>query len=152
MVYASQPQFLQQAGKDAAYILSQTLLHEKINWKVTHGLDRAQMMERYSKLFPNAQYTADFQTALAYGAGVVTEEIIKKAGSLDAAKLKQAALDLSDKITTVTGEYQIDETGKQLKNAFSIMQNLPEGPEVVYPPPVATAKAVYPVPPFEKRK
>jgi branched-chain amino acid transport system substrate-binding protein len=152
MVYASQPQFLQQAGKDASYILSQTLLHEKINWKVTHGLNRAQMMERYNKLFPNAQYTADFQTALAYGAGVVTEEIVKKAQSLDAAKLKQAALELSDKITTVTGEYKIDETGKQLKNEFSIMQNMPEGPEVVYPPAVATAKAVYPVPAFEKRK
>jgi branched-chain amino acid transport system substrate-binding protein len=152
MVYASQPQFLQQAGKDALYLLSQTLLHEKINWKVTHGLSRAQMMERYTKLFPNAQYTADFQTALAYGAGVVTEEIIRTAQSLEAAKLKEAALKLSDKIVTVTGEYQIDETGKQFKNAFSIMQNMPDGPEVVYPPQVATAKAVYPVPPFDKRK
>jgi branched-chain amino acid transport system substrate-binding protein len=151
-VYGSQPQFLQQAGKDAEYVLSQTLLHEKINWKVTHGLDRAQMMERYAKLFPNAQYTADFQTALAYGAGVVTEEIVKTAQSLDAAKLKEAALKLSDKIVTVTGEYQIDETGKQFKNAFSIMQNLPGGVEVVYPPPVATAKVVYPVPAFEQRK
>lgn len=153
IVYGSQPQFLQQAGKDAEYLFSQTLLHEKINWKVTHGLNRAQMMERYQKLFPNAQYTADFQTALAYGAGVVTEEVIKTAQSLDAAKLKQAALQLSDKIVTVTGEYQIDETGKQLKNAFSIMQNLPGGGlEVVYPPQVATAKPIYPVPPFEKRK
>ncbi len=152
MVYASQPQFLQQAGKDALYLLSQTLLHEKINWKVTHGLNRAQMMERYNKLFPNAQYTADFQTALAYGAGVVTEEIIRTAQSLEAAKLKEAALKLSDKIVTVTGEYQIDETGKQFKNAFSIMQNMPDGPEVVFPPQVATAKAVYPVPPYDKRK
>jgi branched-chain amino acid transport system substrate-binding protein len=152
LVYASQPQFLQQAGKDAEYVLSQTLLHEKINWKVTHGLNRAQMIERYGKLFPNAQYPADFQTALAYGAGVVTEEIIKAAGSLDAAKLKEAAVKLSDKIVTVTGEYQIDETGKQFKNAFSIMQNLPGGIEVVYPPQVATGKAAYPVPAFEKRK
>jgi branched-chain amino acid transport system substrate-binding protein len=151
LVYGSQPQVLQQAGKDAHYVLSQTLLHDKINWKVTHGLNRAQMMERYNKLFPNAQYTADFQTALAYGAGVVTEEIIKTAQSLDAAKLKDAALKLSDKIVTVTGEYQIDKTGKQFKNAFSIMQNMPGGVEVVYPPLVATAKAAYPVPTFEKR-
>ena len=28
---------------------------------------------------------------------------------------------------------------------------MPGGVEVVYPPPVATAKATYPVPPFEKR-
>jgi branched-chain amino acid transport system substrate-binding protein len=151
-VYGSQPQFLQQAGKDAEYVLSQTLLHDKINWKVTHGLNRAQMMERYAKLFPNAQYTADFQTALAYGAGVITEEVIKTAQSLEAAKLKEAALKLNGKIVTVTGEYQIDDTGKQFKNEFAIMQNMPGGPEVVYPPPVATAKVVYPDPPFEQRK
>lgn len=80
LFYASQPQFLQQAGKDGHYVFSETLLHEKINWKVTHGLDRAGMLERYKKLFPNAKFDADFQTALAYGAGVITEEIIKSGG------------------------------------------------------------------------
>ena len=150
-VYASQPQFLQQAGKDGLYAISQTLLHDKINWKVTHGLTRAQMMERYAKLFPNAQYGADFQTALAYGAGVVTEEMIRGAQSLDAAKLKDAALKLNGRIVTVTGEYQIDQTGKQFKNEFAIMQNMPGGPEVVYPPAVATAKGVYPAPAYNAR-
>jgi branched-chain amino acid transport system substrate-binding protein len=152
LVYASQPQFLQQAGKDGHYVFSQTLLHEKINWKVTHGLNREQMMAGYNRLFPNAQYTADFQTILAYGAGVVTEQMIKTAGSLDAAKLKDAALALSGKLVTATGEYQIDATGKQFKNEFAIMQTLPDGLEVVYPPSVATAKPVYPVPPFAQRK
>lgn len=151
MVYASQPQFLEQSGKDGHYLFSQTLLHEKINWKVTHGLNRAQMVERYAKLFPKAQYPADFQTILAYGAGVITEQIIRTAGSLDAAKMKQAALKLSGKIVTACGEYEIDETGKQFKNEFSIMQTLPGGLEVVYPPAVATAKPVYPVPSFDKR-
>lgn len=150
--YGAQPQFLAQTGKDADYIFGQSLLHERINWKVTHGLDRARMMERYAKLFPNAQYAADFQTALAYGAGVVTEELIKTAQSLDAAKLKDAALKLSDKVVTVTGEYQIEPSGRQVKNAVAIMQNLPGGKvEVVYPPAIATAKPVYPVPPFDKR-
>lgn len=152
MVYASQPQFLQQAGKDSQYMLSQTLLHEKVNWKVTHGLNRAQMVERYAKMFPDAQYPADFQTALAYGAGVVTEEIIRTAQSLDAAKLKEAALRLNGRLVTVTGPYEIDSTGKQYKNEFVIMQNLPAGPEVIYPPAVATAKAVYPAPAFKDRR
>jgi branched-chain amino acid transport system substrate-binding protein len=150
-VYASQPQFLQQAGKDAMYALSQTLLNEKINWKVTHGLNRAQMVAMYAKLFPNAQYPADFQTALAYGAAVVTEEMIKTAQSLEAAKLKEAALKLNNRIVTVTGEYQIDNTGKQYKSEFAIMQNMPGGPEVIYPATVATAKGVYPAPPYSAR-
>jgi branched-chain amino acid transport system substrate-binding protein len=151
LVYASQPQFLA-IGKDAQYLFSQTLLNDKINWKVTSGLNRAQMMERYAKLFPNAKYPADFQTALAYGAGAVVEQIIAEAQSLDAAKLKEAALKLNDKMVTVTGPYQIDATGKQFKNEFAVMQNMPNGPEVVYPPEVATAKAIYPVPPYKNRK
>lgn len=151
MVYASQPQFLAQAGKDAQYIVSQTLLHPKINWKVTHGLNRAQMVERYAKLFPKAEYQADFQTALAYGAGVIAEQMMLTAQSLDAAKLKDAAVKLSGKIVTMTGEYQIDETGKQFKNEFAIMQNLPSGPEVIFPPAVATAKGVYPSPDYAAR-
>ncbi|MEP6557871.1 MAG: amino acid ABC transporter substrate-binding protein [Burkholderiales bacterium] len=152
LVYASTPQFLQQSGKDGQYVFSQTLLHEKINWKVTHGLNREQMMAGYNRLYPNAQYTADFQTILAYGAGVVTEQVIKTAGSLDAAKLKEAALALSGKIVTATGEYEIDATGKQFKNEFAIMQTVPDGVEVVYPPAIATAKPVYPVPSFAQRK
>jgi branched-chain amino acid transport system substrate-binding protein len=152
LFYGSQPQFLQQAGKDGHYVFSETLLHEKINWKVTHGLDRAGMLERYKKLFPDAKFDADFQTALAYGAGVITEEIIKGAQSLEAAKLKDAAVKLSGKIVTLTGEYQIDETGKQFKNEFAVVQTLPEGLEVVYPPQIATGKAVFPVPGFGARK
>jgi len=150
-VYGSQPQFLAQTGKDSLYVISQTLLHEKINWKVTNGLNRAQMVERYAKLHPNAAYPADFQTALAYGAGVVTEQMIATAQSLDAAKLKEAAMKLNGKIVTLTGEFQIDETGKQFKNEFAIMQNMPGGPEVIYPPAVATAKGVYPAPPYSAR-
>jgi branched-chain amino acid transport system substrate-binding protein len=152
LFYASQPQFLQQAGKDGHFVLSETLLHEKINWKVTHGMDRAKMLERYAKLFPDARYGADFQTVLAYGAGVITEAILRDAQSVDAAKLKESAVKLSGKIITLTGEYEIDETGKQFKNEFAVVQTLPDGLEVVYPPPIATAKPVYPAPPFAKRK
>jgi hypothetical protein len=33
-----------------------------------------------------------------------------------------------------------------------VLQNQPGGLEVVYPPEVATAKMIYPVPTFDKRK
>ena len=58
---------------------------------------------------------------------------------------------LNGKIVTVTGEYQIDNTGKQFKNEFAIMQNMPSGPEVVFPAAVATAKGVYPAPAYNAR-
>lgn len=150
MFYASQPQFLD-IGEDAKYLFSQTLLHEKVNWKVNAGLNRDQMVARYGELFPDVAYTADFQTALAYGAGAVLEEIIKKADSIEPAALKQAAIDLSKKITVMTGPYEILETGKQIQMEFVVMQNQKQGLEVVYPESVATAKPVLPVPDFNKR-
>jgi branched-chain amino acid transport system substrate-binding protein len=150
MVYASQPQFLE-IGQDADYLISQTLLHEKINWEVNAGLSRAEMVERYEELFPDVAYEPDFQTALAYGAGVVLEEIIEKADSLEPAALKQAALDLNEQLTVMTGPYEIEDTGKQISMEFVIMQNMEEGPEVIYPGEIATAEPVYPSPPFDER-
>src|SRR5579864_7639180 len=150
VVYGSQPQFLA-IGKDADFLISQTLLHDKINWKVTDGLNREQMIARYKELFPNAQYPADFQTALAYGAGVILEKMITNAQSLDAQKLKDAALALDGKVTVMCGEYHIEPTGRQTGMEFAVMQKQPQGLEVIYPASIATAKAIFPVPPFEKR-
>jgi branched-chain amino acid transport system substrate-binding protein len=55
-------------------------------------------------------------------------------------------------MVTVAGEYQIDDTGKQFKAEFVVLQNQPSGLEVVYPPEVATAKMIYPVPAQQARK
>jgi branched-chain amino acid transport system substrate-binding protein len=150
MVYASQAQFLE-IGKDADFIFSQTLMHPKVNWSVTDGLNREQVAARYNKLFPDAAYPADFQTALAYAAGAVLEKIMTTADSLEPAKLKQAAIDLSGKITVMTGPYKILDNGKQIQMEFVIMQNQANGPEVVWPAAVRTAEPIYPVPVFSKR-
>ncbi len=150
MVYASQAQFLA-IGDDAKYIYSQTLMHPKVNWPVTDGLNREQVVERYNELFPDAAYPADFQTALAYSAAAVLEKIITTAQSLDPAKLKQAAIDLSGKITVMTGPYKILDTGKQVQMEFVIMQNQDDGPQVVWPPEIRTAEPIYPAPPYSER-
>ena len=51
----------------------------------------------------------------------------------------------------MTGPYQIEESGKQISMEFVIMQNQKSGPEVVYPKEIATAKPVYPMPPYSSR-
>lgn len=151
MVYASTPQF-QAIGSDSNFIFSHTNYDPSINWKVNAGLDREQFAKAYDKAFPKAEFAPDFQTALAYGAGVITEEAIKKANSLDAAKLKQASLDLSDKLTVMAGPYAINESGKQLKMPFPIVQLQPgKGMVTVFPNDVAVAKPIYPIPDWTKR-
>ena len=150
MVYGSQPQFLE-IGEDADFLYSQTLMHPKVNWPVTAGLNREQVVESYNKLFPDATYPPDFQTALAYSACAVLEEIMKKADSIEPAKLKQAAIDLSGKLTVMTGPYEILDNGKQIQMQFVVMQNHANGPEVVFPPEVRTAAPIYPVPKYGDR-
>ncbi|RYF60272.1 MAG: branched-chain amino acid ABC transporter substrate-binding protein [Comamonadaceae bacterium] len=152
MHYGSTPQFLE-LGKDTEYLYSQTLFHPDIKWKVNAGYDRERFLAAYARLNKNATFAADFQTAQAYGAGVVLEQLIVRAGALDAAALKKAALDLSGKLTVLPGEYAIDSAGKQLKMVTPTMQNQPgRGLVAVWPAAVATGKPISPAPAWADRK
>ena len=154
MVYSGMPQWAD-LGDDGLYIFGHTLYHDSLNWDVNAGLPRAEFEKVFEKTFPDAENPPDFQTSLAYGAGVLLEEFIKKAGSLDAAALKQAALDLSGKVTVMTGPYEIDETGKQLLMPFIVTQvqksNGKQHLVLLYPKEVATGEMVYPIPGWNKR-
>lgn len=150
MVYGSAPPVIEM-GKDAQYLFSHTQFDATVKWKVTDGLDTDQFLAAYARLFPKAVSPADFQTALAYGAGVVLEKSIAKAGSVDAAKLKQAALDISGKTTMVSGQFEIDKTGFQTGMKPIVLQTRPEGLKIVAPEEIATAKPIYPAPAWTKR-
>ncbi len=151
MVYASTPQF-QAIGSDSNFIFSHTNYDPSINWKVNAGMNREQFAKAYDKAFPKAEFPPDFQTALAYGAAVIAEETIKKADSLEAGKLKQAALALSDKLTVMAGPYAINESGMQLKMPFPVVQLQPgKGVVTVFPQDVAVAKPDFPIPDWSKR-
>lgn len=150
MIYASTPQFLA-IGKDSQYIFSHTQFHEGANWKISDGLPQDKFLAAYKRLFPNVAYPADFQTALAYGAGVVMEKMITTANSLDADKLKQAALDISGKTTVLTGPFAIDSTGTQTGMSAIVLQAQPNGVFAVAPEAVANGKPVFPTPEWSKR-
>src|SRR5690606_8154703 len=112
MLYGSSPAVLE-TGEDATYIYSHTQFDSNVNWPVTDGLPTKEFLAAYDKLYPNAAYPADFQTALAYGAGVILEKAITTADSVEPEKLKQAALEFSGETVIVSGEFKIDETGFQ---------------------------------------
>jgi branched-chain amino acid transport system substrate-binding protein len=151
MVYASTPQF-QAIGEASDYIFSHTNFHPQINWDVDAGLTREEFVAAYDRLHPNAEFEPDFQTVLAYGAGVVTGEIIKKAGTLEPDALKQAALDLSGNLTVMAGPYAIDERGMQTAMPFPVVQLQPEGGMLpVWPKEVAVTEPVFPIPEWQDR-
>ncbi|RMF29565.1 MAG: hypothetical protein D6759_13635 [Chloroflexi bacterium] len=155
MIYSALPQWREMLGKDGLYIFGWTVWDPSINWKVTHGFDNPTFIQKFKAKFPDAE--PDFESALAYGLGVILEEIIKEAGALDADSLKQAALRLSGKIVTVTGPYKVDEQGRQLGAPWVITQ-VQENPQtkeletvVVWPPDAATREPIVPIPPWNKR-
>lgn len=158
MVYSGQlDHWVKALGEDGLYIFGHTLYHEDLKWPVNAGMDRDEFEAKYYELFPDAEFAPDFQTSLAYGAGVILEEIIKKAGSLEAPALKQAALDLSGKLVVMTGPYEIDETGKQLGMPFTVTQVQKDSETgeykliLVWPEDVASGTPIFPIPSWGER-
>jgi branched-chain amino acid transport system substrate-binding protein len=146
MMYGSTPQFLE-LGDSAQYITSHTQYDRAVKWNITHGLQNEAFVTRYKELFPSVAYAEDFQTVLAYGAGAALEQLLAKAQSTDPAVLKKTALDLSGKITTISGKFAIDGTGKQVGMEAIVLQNQPgKGLVPVAPPEVASEKLIYPAP------
>lgn len=154
MVYSGMPQWAD-LGDDGLYVFGHTLYHNSLNWSVDAGLSRVEFEKVFGKTFPNAENPPDFQTSLSYGAGVLLEQFIEKANSLEADALKKAALDFSGKVTVMTGPYEIDESGKQLQMPFIVTQVQEEKGKqhliLLYPSDVATGKIVYPIPGWNKR-
>ncbi|WP_412050794.1 amino acid ABC transporter substrate-binding protein [Hoeflea sp. Naph1] len=150
MLYGSSPAVLE-TGPDADYIFSHTQFDANVNWPVTDGLATKEFLAAYGKLYPNAAYPADFQTALAYGAGVILEKSIATANSVEPQKLKQAALDFSANTIIVSGEFKIDETGFQRGMTPIVLQKQPNGLQIVAPEEVKTADPVYPIPAWSSR-
>ncbi|TPF74332.1 branched-chain amino acid ABC transporter substrate-binding protein [Brucella gallinifaecis] len=145
-MYGSTPQFME-LGKLAEFITSHTQYSPNAKWNITDGLNNEEFVSRYKELFPNASYSEDFQTVLAYGAAVALERLVSEAQSTDPAVLKQKALDMGGKITTISGKFAIDETGKQIGMEPIVLQNQPgKGLVPVAPAEVATEKLIYPIP------
>jgi len=84
-----------------------------------------------------------------YGTGQVLEAAVKKAGSVDPAKVRKALYDLD--IVTTFGRYKVDATGKQIGKPGYTIQWLKGERELVLPGDVATAKIEYPFKDWAKR-
>lgn len=145
-MYGSTPQFME-LGKLAEYVTSHTQYSPSAKWNITDGLKNEEFVARYKELFPKVSYSEDFQTVLAYGASVALERLVSEAQSTDPVMLKKKALEMGGKITTISGKFAIDETGKQIGMEPIVLQNQPgKGLVPVAPPEVATEKLIYPIP------
>ncbi len=135
------PDFGQNLGLDAEGVMGNT------QWEPTLNIPGAkEFAERYTK-----KYGAEpgYHAGGGYGTGQVLEAAIKKAGSLDKDKLRQALLQLD--ITTAFGRYKVDNTGQQVGKPGYTIQWINGVRQLVLPESTATSKPVYPFKDWSKR-
>jgi branched-chain amino acid transport system substrate-binding protein len=90
-----------------------------------------------------------FYSAASYAGCQLFADAVKRAGSLDADKLREALLQL--KTQTVIGDFAVDERGFQVGHRASTIQWQDGRAVVVWPDAVATGKPRFPTPPWSQR-
>jgi branched-chain amino acid transport system substrate-binding protein len=136
------PDFYQQLGKTAEYVYGPATWHKRLN---TPG--NAAFIKAYTDLHGREP---DFHSASGYASCLMLEEAVKRAGSLDRAKIRDAMARL--KMTTLYGDHEVDDTGLQIKHKMVYFQWQDGEQEIVWPQDMATAAPRYPTPPWDKRE
>jgi branched-chain amino acid transport system substrate-binding protein len=138
---ASSADFIKRVGQDAEYALGMSAYEVRAR---TRG---------------NPEFVRDFAqkwsaepgalAAEGYAAAKVLEEAVKRAGSFDQEKLREALGALETE--TPLGAYKVDRSGAQLAARTLLLQVQRGRREIVWPEPLATAKW-QPYPAWEARK
>ncbi len=116
-------------------------------YKVTTGMDLPQYKAAWTKAYANTPGAAFGLNAVAgYTVGIVLQETLNHAASLDQMALHDAVFGLSDKLTTLAGPFKLDDTGAQIGEITPLGQVEPDGKGmklvVVYPHDLATGQPV----------
>jgi len=106
-----------------------------------------EFIEAQKKEFPGADLS--YQTAQGYGGCQILVEAIKRAGSLDGEKTRDAILRMD--LNTVYGSFKVDRDGFQIAHKMVTFQWQDGKKVVVWPPELAPGKPRFPMPPWSQR-
>jgi branched-chain amino acid transport system substrate-binding protein len=114
---------------------------------VTYGLG----IDAFSQQFQSTNGSPpNFLNVAGYNAGLIIQDTLAHAKTLDQLALRHAVGSLSGSLTTLDGPFAVDSQGAQTGETLPVAQLIPNGSTpkivVVYPPSVATGSAVYPAP------
>ncbi len=117
-------------------------------YKVTTGMDLPQYKQAWEKTYgrtPGANF--GLNAVAGYTVGIVLQETLANAKSLDQMDLHDAVFGLSGKLTSLQGPFKLDDTGAQVGEITPLGQVEPDGKGgiklvVVYPPDLANGQAV----------
>ena len=137
------PNFPEQLGNTAEYVLGFS------QWEPLPQVFKLPGMKEYIEAYEKRfNEKPNYHAGGAYGALLVTEAAVKKAGSFDSEKLREALAALD--ITTMYGRYKVDAKGMNSHEGITF-QILRGQRKVVWPEKYAETKAELPMPEWSKR-
>jgi branched-chain amino acid transport system substrate-binding protein len=106
-----------------------------------------EFVEAYKKAFPGAD--SSYHVAAGYGGCEILVEAIRRAGSLDSAKLRETILKMDR--NTVFGGFRVDRDGVQIGHRMLLFQWQDGKKVIVWPEELAPGKPRFPTPPWSQR-
>ncbi len=107
-----------------------------------------EFVEAHLRAYPGADLS--YQTAAGYAGCQVLTEAVKRAGSLDREKIRDAILNLD--FNTVFGAFKVDPDGLQIAHKMVTVQWQDGKRVIVWPDELAPGKPRFPTPPWSQRQ
>lgn len=134
--------FVQTLGKDAELVTGTSL------WESTsRNPGSAEFVAKYREKYKT---TPPYQTASSYSGMQILEAAVKKVGSFDREKLRDALATIE--VSTVFGPYKVNELGAQLAKRAYVFQIQGGQRKVIFPDEIKETDFTYPMPPWTARK
>jgi branched-chain amino acid transport system substrate-binding protein len=154
-VGAAQPKFHELLGSAAEFVYGPSQWEPELVTTRAGGLipvarqypGAREFVEAHHKEYPGADLS--YQTAAGYAGCQVLTEAIKRAGSLDRQKIRDAVLKLD--FNTVFGAFKVDADGVQVAHKMVMFQWQDGKRVIVWPEELAPGKPRFPTPPWSQR-
>ena len=136
------PKFYELLGKNAEYVYGAT------QWEPDLPYPGAkEFTEAHRKEFPGADLS--YHTAAGYAGCQLLVEAMRRAGTTDGDKVRDALLKIDTK--TMFGPYKVDQDGYQVAKGGVLFQWQDGKKVMVFPEDVAAGKPRFPTPPWNQR-
>jgi branched-chain amino acid transport system substrate-binding protein len=136
------PKFYELLGKNAEFVYGSS------QWEPELPYPRAkEFVAAYEKEFPGADLS--YHSAGAYAGCLILVKAIKRAGSLDGERIREAILKMD--LTTAYGSFRVDQDGFQISHKMVTFQWQDGKKAIVWPEGLAQGKPRFPMPPWNQR-
>ena len=150
------PKFYEVLGRDAEFVYGASAWVPELVELRAGGLipiarqypGAREFVESYRREFPGADLS--FHSAAGYGGCQILVEAIRRAGSLDGEKLREAILKMDH--NTVYGRFRVDRDGLQIAHKIVMFQWQDGKKVIVWPEELAPGKLRFPTPPWSQRQ